>query len=176
MGLLDSILGGGAAHPARGGMSPMTLALIGLLAYRTYQGKGKLADMLNRTGSPAGGDQSAGKAPETGGLGGVLGRILGGGSAGGLLSGGLADLLKQFQQNGHGDKAQSWVSTGQNQAVQPHELEQALGNERIEWLMRQTGMSREELVAGLSEQLPGFVDQLTPQGRVPSQEEANRMV
>ena len=30
----------------RGGMSPIMMGLMGLLAYRTLKGKGKLADML----------------------------------------------------------------------------------------------------------------------------------
>ena len=46
--MLDKLLGGG-----RGGMLPITMALLGVLAYRTLKGKGRLADMLGRT--PAGG-------------------------------------------------------------------------------------------------------------------------
>jgi uncharacterized protein YidB (DUF937 family) len=73
------------------------------------------------------------------GLGGLLGGLLGGGTAGGILSGGLGDLLKQFQQNGQGDKAQSWIASGPNKPVSPSELEQALGADKIAWLMHQTG-------------------------------------
>ena len=47
MGLLDNILGDDKARGG-GGPSKMTLALLALLAYRTYQGKGRLADMLGR--------------------------------------------------------------------------------------------------------------------------------
>ena len=37
-------------------MSPLTLGLLAVLAYRTYQGKGRLADMLGRNEpAPAGG-------------------------------------------------------------------------------------------------------------------------
>ena len=42
--------------------------------------------------------------------------------------------------------------------------------------MQQTGMSREELLAGLSQELPQVVDKLTPQGRIPTDLEAERMV
>jgi len=35
-------------------------------------------------------------------------------------------------------------------------------------------MSREELLAGLSEQLPEVVNTLTPQGRIPAPDELNR--
>jgi uncharacterized protein YidB (DUF937 family) len=168
MGLLDGILGGGR----RGGMSPITMALLGLLAYKTMKGK-NLSDMF-------GGSNAGGQSGQSGGLGGLLqgglGGLLGGGAAGGMLSGGLGDLLKQFQNNGLGDKADSWVSTGQNKPIQPGELERALGEERISWLMQQTGMSREELLAGLSQELPQAVDKLTPQGRVPTDQEAERLI
>jgi uncharacterized protein YidB (DUF937 family) len=166
MGLLDGILGGGMRRS--GGMSPITMALLGLLAYKTMKGK-NLSDMF---GGATGG--------QSGGLGGLLqgglGGLLGGSAAGGILSGGLGDLLKQFQNNGLSDKADSWVSTGQNKPIQPPELERALGEERISWLMQQTGMTREELLTGLSQELPQVVDKLTPQGRIPTDQEAARMV
>jgi uncharacterized protein YidB (DUF937 family) len=162
MGLLDGLL---SSSRGRGGMSPITMALLGLLAYRTMRGKGRLADMLGQTGQAS-----------SGGLGNVLGGLLGGGAAGGILSGGLADLVKQFQQNGQGDRADSWVAKGPNKAVSTSELEQALGPDRIAWLMRETGLSREELLSGLSRELPETVDQLTPNGRLPSEQEAARLV
>jgi uncharacterized protein YidB (DUF937 family) len=183
--MLGNLLGGG-----RGGMSPITMALMGVLAYRTFKGKGRLAEMLGRKpdgappganpiGTPLGGNAGApdprsagGGGGQSSGLGGLLGGLLGGGAAGGLLSGGLNDLLKQFQQNGQGDKAQSWIAQGPNQPVSPPELEQALGEERITWLMQETGLSRAELLAGLSRELPGAVDQLTPDGRVPGEQDA----
>jgi len=165
MGLLDGILGGGMRRG--GGMSPITMALLGLLAYKTMKGK-SMSDILG------------GKPGEQGGLGGLLqgglGGLLGGSAAGGVLSGGLSDLLKQFQTNGATDKADSWVSTGPNKPIEPSELERALGEERISWLMQQTGMSRDELLAGLSRELPQAIDKLTPQGRIPTEQEAERLV
>jgi uncharacterized protein YidB (DUF937 family) len=157
MGLLDGLLGGGMR---RGGMSPLTMALLGLLAYKTMKGK-NLSDMF---GANAGGRGGLGQGGLGGLLQGGLGGLLGGG---GILSSGLSDLLKQFQDKGQGDKVQSWVSTGQNQPIQPSEVENALGEERIAWLMQQTGLSREELLDGLSRELPDAVDKLTPQGRLP---------
>jgi uncharacterized protein YidB (DUF937 family) len=166
----------GGSH--RGGMSPITMALLGVLAYRTLHGKGRLADMLginkpNPAGATApGAPPAASTSGGLGGLGGMLGGILGGGA----LSGGLQDLLKQFQQNGQGDKADSWVSTGPNKPVAPHELEQALGNERIDWLTKETGLSRDQLLSGLSEALPQAVDKLTPNGHVPSEHEVGNLL
>jgi uncharacterized protein YidB (DUF937 family) len=146
-----------------GGMSPVMLGLMGLLAYRTLKGKGRLADMLgtNQTGG------NAGNAPAAGGLGSVLG--------GGSLGAGLKDLLDRFRQSGQGDKVQSWVSTGTNKSIAPNEIEQALGEERIQWLMEQTGMPRDQLLSGLSGELPQAIDKLTPDGRLPTDEELSRL-
>ena len=189
MGLLDGMLGGGAR---RGGPSPIALALMGLLAYNAFKGK-NLSEMMGGGGGPAGGAPRGGPGGAAdagggfgggglggalgggGGLGGILGGLLGGG-AGSILSGGLGDLLSQFQQNGQGDKAKSWVSPGQNEPVSPAELETALGPERIQWLMSQTGMNKDELLVGLSEELPAAVDKLTPDGRLPTEQEASRMI
>jgi uncharacterized protein YidB (DUF937 family) len=192
-------------------MSPLMLALIGVLAYQAFQNRGKLGDLLGKQskggepdaspansretgtsgagglsdllgsllgGSPAAGGSSPGerKAETSGGgqLGGLLGGLLGGSAVGGALSSGLQDLLRQFEKSGQGDKAQSWVGSGPNKPVSGNELEQALGPDRIAWLMRETGMSREELLAGLSRDLPAAVDALTPQGRLPTEQEAAR--
>jgi uncharacterized protein YidB (DUF937 family) len=99
MALFD-VLGGGNRHRG-GGMSPVMLGLVGLLAYRTLKGKGRLADMLGT------GTSGVGTAAGTGGgEGGSLGGLL----SGGALSGGLKDLLERFRQNGQEKTAQSWVS------------------------------------------------------------------
>jgi uncharacterized protein YidB (DUF937 family) len=37
--------------------------------------------------------------------------------------------------------------------------------------MKQTGMSREALLEGLSRELPPTIDQLTPDGRLPTEQE-----
>ena len=113
-----------------------------------------------------------------GGLGDLLSRGLGGllasGAAGSVLSGGLNELLKQFQQSGHGDVAKSWVGTGPNKGISPNDLAKTLGSDQLDTLMMQTGMSRDELIAGLSQVLPEVVDKLTPQGRVPTEQEISR--
>jgi uncharacterized protein YidB (DUF937 family) len=42
-------------------------------------------------------------------------------------------------------------------------------------MMEQTGMERNELLETLSRYLPRVIDHLTPEGRLPSDEEAARM-
>jgi uncharacterized protein YidB (DUF937 family) len=151
-------------------MSPIMMALMGLLAYKALKGKGQ-PGAQGGTGTAQGGSGGGLGDLLSGGLGGLLG-----GGVGGALSGGLSDLLKTFQQNGQGDKADSWVASGDNKSIEPTELEQALGEERIGWLMQQTGMSRDELLKGLSQELPQAIDRMTPEGRIPSAQETEKMV
>lgn len=94
--------------------------------------------------------------------------MLGGSSAGGILSGGLGGLLDQFRENGLGDRADSWVNTGPNNGIQDHELSQALGDDVIGELEQKTGLSKDEILRRLSTDLPQAVDDLTPGGAIPS--------
>lgn len=177
MGLLDVLNGmqngpRGEKTPGSGGMSPITMAIIGLLAYKAVK-------HLSGGGSaPAPAGNAPQRIPDTtqaslpGGIGdllkGGLGGLLAGGAAGSVLSGGLNDLLKQFQQAGHGDTANSWVGTGANKGISVADLAAVLGSDQVKMLIEQTGLSRNELLAGLSKELPGVIDQLTPKGRVPT--------
>jgi uncharacterized protein YidB (DUF937 family) len=244
MGLLDVLNGmqngpRGQQDPnAKGGMSPITMAILALLAYKgikhvagsvqqapapgapapsripqgTPQGRtidasadapagGGLGDLLGGLlgggqqsrvpGSSAaapgglgdilggllGGGGARGAAPGGGGgLGGLLGGALAGGAAGSVLSGGLDSLLKQFQQNGQGQAAQSWVGKGPNQQISENDLARSIGLDDIDALSRHTGLSRDELLSGLSRELPNAIDELTPEGRLPTREEASRWV
>ena len=150
------------------GMPSMT-ALLGLLALAGYQNRDKLAEMLQGAGK--GGTQSGGTNNQQGPLDGLLGNLsgaLGSGGIGGLLSGGLGELVERFKENGHGDAADSWVNKGPNKELPPPELKKAIGSDVLAALEKQTGLSQEELLARLSRELPKAVDQYTPDGRVPN--------
>jgi uncharacterized protein YidB (DUF937 family) len=84
---------------------------------------------------------------------------------------GFDGLLERLEHVGQGRKAQSWVSHGQNEPIAPHELQSALGDDTVEQLATQTGMPKGDLLSQLSELLPGVIDKLTPNGRVPDQQE-----
>jgi uncharacterized protein YidB (DUF937 family) len=202
-------------------MSPLTLGLLALLAYRTYQGKGRLAEMLGRDepggasagtvrpggrvtgpgrlpdGNPAGplgreggglgnilrdimtGGPGARQAGGTGGgigdlLRGGLGGLLGGAATGSVLNGGLGDLLQRMQQSGYGDRAESWIGRGPNREIMPQDLESALGRDTVQELADQSGRPYMDVLSELSQSLPDAVDQLTPEGRMPTDDEANR--
>ena len=88
--------------------------------------------------------------------------------AGGGLLGGLGGLLDKLQKGGLGDAANSWVGTGQNKPVPPGQVGSALGPDIIKTLAQRSGLSEEELTKQLSQVLPGVVDKLTPQGRLPT--------
>jgi uncharacterized protein YidB (DUF937 family) len=147
------------------GMPSMT-ALLGLLALAGYQNRDKISDMLR--GATASTAQPGGQQPPLGGLLGNLSGMLSGAGAGGLLTGGLGELLEKFKQNGHGDTAQSWINNGPNKEISPPELKQAIGPDVLAALEQQTGLSQQELLARLSRELPGAVDKYTPDGQLPS--------
>ena len=102
--------------------------------------------------------------------------MLAGGAAGSVLSGGLSDLLKQFQQSGQGEAAKSWVGNGPNQSISSDDLAKALGADQINTLMAHSGLSRQDLLAGLSQHLPEVVNELTPDGRLPTEQELSRSI
>jgi uncharacterized protein YidB (DUF937 family) len=184
MGLLDVLNGmqngpRGPSNPSAqsgGGMSPMTMAILGLLAWKAVKHltAGQPGASPAPTPAPTPGNSANAGVPG-GGLGGLLqgglGGLLAGGAAGSVISGGLGDLLKQLQQNGHGETANSWVSPGPNKQIAPGDLASALGADQINSLMSQSGLSRDELLSGLSQHLPDVINHLTPDGRLPTESE-----
>jgi uncharacterized protein YidB (DUF937 family) len=162
---------------------PLT-ALLAVLAVAGYQNRDKIAEVLRGLGQGSQAPNPDGTAPAgTSGLGDVLGRlsngglggILGGSSPGSILSGGLGGLLDQFRTNGLGDRADSWVKTGPNEGIEDHELSQALGPVVLEELIAKTGLSKEEIIGRLSRELPAAVDDLTPDGTIPTEQQATEM-
>ena len=85
--------------------------------------------------------------------------------------GGLGALIDRFRNNGFEDAINSWIGTGQNQAISPGQLRQALGQETVEDLSQRTGLPHGDLLSQLANILPGVVDRLTPNGRLPSDAE-----
>jgi uncharacterized protein YidB (DUF937 family) len=199
-------------------MSPMMMALIGVLAFKALKG---LTGGQRSAPPPSGGPQPSGGPPPGGtatadapggGLGDILGGLLGGkpgtsggtttasapggglgdilgglfggkaapgggapsGSAGAVLSGGLSNLIRDLQNAGQGRAAQSWVGSGPNEEIHPNDLGKALGADTVSALSARTGLPREQLLEGLSNQLPELVNQLTPKGRLPTEQEASR--
>ena len=148
---------------------PSMTALLGLLAIAGYQNRDKIAEMLRGRG------QNEPGAEAQGGIGGLLAQLgLGGASAGGILGGGLDELMERFKQSGQSETVESWVNTGPNQPCTADQLERAIGPEVLDTLSKQTGLSRGELITRLCRELPDAVDKYTPQGRVPTEAEFSR--
>ena len=130
---------------------PLMLALGALLASNVlFGGKGQTA--------------SAGSQPttDTSGPGG--------------LAGGLGGLVNKLQQGGLGDVVNSWVGSGQNQPVSPGQLSSALGPSILKTVSQMTGISEDDLTKQLSQVLPGVVNGLTPNGRLPTQSELSKLM
>jgi uncharacterized protein YidB (DUF937 family) len=138
---------------------PSMTALLGVLAVAGYQNRDKIAEML--AGATGGGTRAPGQP-------GQPGQPDQGGGIGNVLSGGLRDLVDRFRQTGHGDTADSWVAQGPNRELAPDQLERAVGADTLDELAKQTGLSRAEILARLTRDLPGAVDHYTPEGRLPA--------
>ncbi|MBL0063386.1 MAG: DUF937 domain-containing protein [bacterium] len=81
-------------------------------------------------------------------------------------SGGINGLLEQFQNNGLGEIAKSWVSTGENMPVSPDQLLQVFGHEKLNDLANKSGMDLQKFLPILTAALPLIIDKLTPDGEV----------
>ena len=148
MGSLDDVIR--SAVPGGNIGKPLMIALLGLLASGAlFKGGGTQAPAAKPQPAPP---QPANPANE---------------GAGGLLAG-LGGLLERFQQGGQGNVINSWIGSGQNQPVQPGQLGTVLGPNIIKALAQSSGLSEAELTKQLSQALPGVVDKLTPNGRMPT--------
>ncbi len=84
-------------------------------------------------------------------------------------AGGIQGVMDKFQKSGMGDVVASWVGTGQNQSITPDQITQALGQENIQVITKQVNIPAEQSGNLLSELLPALIDKLTPDGKVPDQ-------
>jgi uncharacterized protein YidB (DUF937 family) len=146
--------------------TPSLAALLGLVAIAGYQNRDKIGEFIkglqspNAAGTVPGGPASPARPEQHTDM-------AGSGYAGGSIMGGLGELVDRFRNAGQAQKAESWISSGRNEPIADHEMEQALGPDLMDQLTRQTGLSREELLRRLSQTLPETVDKLTPEGQLP---------
>ena len=153
-----------------------------------------LEDILGQVLKQSGGtSQAAAGGGGGGGIGDLLGGLMGGGSQGGgggggggmaaaaavlapmvagfLKSGGLNKLLAGFQQAGMEKQAASWVGKGPNEPITAQQVEQVVEPEKIDEVASELGVPREQAAEVLAGVIPGVVDQVTQDGKVPSTEE-----
>jgi uncharacterized protein YidB (DUF937 family) len=134
----------------------LAIAMLGILA---YQNRDKIGELIRGTGR--------GTDPNNP-QGGLLDQV-----SKGVSGTALGDILERFRNAGAGSKVDSWVRQGPNEAIQPEEVESAIDEETLSSLSRQTGLSREELVARITQTLPDAVDKMTPNGELPASSTEN---
>ncbi|MCJ2135059.1 YidB family protein [Methylobacterium sp. J-026] len=152
---------------------PSMTALLGLLAVAGYQHRDKISEWLgshgeNSSAAPRVPPVSAGSGTAAPGN---LDRLLGGAGSvgvGGLLAHGIGELVNHFGKGGHAETAQSWIDHGPNRDIPAADLERVIGPETLTALEQRTGLSRSELVARLSRDLPSAIDRYSPDGRLPA--------
>lgn len=84
--------------------------------------------------------------------------------------GGLDAVVKKFQDGGYKKQVESWISTGQNQAISAIEVGQAIGIEKVKKLAEATGVDVNKARELLAEYLPIAIDKATPEGKLPAPE------
>jgi uncharacterized protein YidB (DUF937 family) len=158
-----------------------------------FGGTGGLEDLLGGLTGGRSSGQSGSAVPGGLGSGGGLASIAmavismlmsqrgsgGSGGSGGALgsgSGGLGGLLEQLQKGGLGAQTRSWVEPGQNENVSATQVREALGDDAVDEVAARAGVSRDEAADGLAGLLPQLVDGLTPEGRVPDNDQLRGML
>jgi len=129
----------------------LAVAVLGILA---YQNRDKIGDAIR--GAGRGTDPNN---PQ----GGLMDQL-----SKGVSGTALGDVLERFRNAGAGAKVDSWVRKGPNEPIDTDEVESAIDDETLNSLSQQTGLSREELIERITRALPEAVDQMTPDGQIPS--------
>ncbi|MBE0442327.1 MAG: YidB family protein [Psychrobacter sp.] len=179
-GVLGSVLGG-MAQTSNNTQKPSSQADNGF----------GLDDII---GGLAGGQSGSGAS----GLGDILGSVLGSnqqqqGSMGGksmliaalmpmVLSwikrnGGLSGALSKITAMGHESKARSWMSSQEtNDNLDPDDISRLFDENEIQKVAAHTGTNDVEVRQGLAELLPEVMNQLTPNGNLDNEGEANEEI
>ena len=143
-------------------------------------GRGNMA-AAGTSGQPSNPVQSGGLTDM---LGGLLGRGMPlGSSKGGMLTamllplamqwmqrnGGVGAVLDRFRQKGYASHANSWVSTGTNNALDADAVHAVVGPDELSRLSKQLGVPEDEVSHGFAEIIPEVANQLSPDGTLPPQ-------
>ena len=158
--MASNVFGSDSSSALPGGnvAKPLIIALLALFASRYFGKKGS-----DQTASAE--PQPAPRIPQADPADASPGDILDG----------LGGLMKQFQQKGLGDTIDSWVNRGKNKDITSRQVSDALGSDVVDQLSRRTGLSRDEVISELAKVLPNVVDRMTPEGRLPTQRELERL-
>ena len=187
--ILGSVLGGGT-QPS--GYNPQQYE-------RRSDNSFGLDDII---GGLAGGNQRGGNIGAGGGLGDILGSVLSGQMGGGRTSragfggkgmliaalmpmvlswikrnGGLSGALSKITGMGYENQARSWMSNQEvNDNLDPNEITRLFDESEIQQVAAHTGANEMEVRQGLAEPLPEVMNQLTPNGNLGYEPEANEEI
>lgn len=153
-------------------------------------------------GGLTGANQRGGMSSGTGGLGDILGSVLSGQATGGRTSrsgfggkgmliaalmpmvlswikrnGGLSGALSKITGMGYDNQARSWMSNQEsNDNLDPNEITRLFDESEIQQVAAHTGANEMEVRQGLAELLPEVMNQLTPNGNLDNEPEANEEI
>lgn len=187
--ILGSVLGGGT-QPS--GYNPQQYE-------RRSDNSFGLDDII---GGLTGANQRGGMSAGAGGLGDVLGSVLSGqmgsgrtsragfGGKGMLIAalmpmvlswikrnGGLSGALSKITGMGYENQARSWMSNQEvNDNLDPNEITRLFDESEIQQVAAHTGANEMEVRQGLAELLPEVMNQLTPNGNLENEPEANEEI
>jgi len=154
--LLGGLLGGGSGGSSQGG------------------GLGGLEDMLGGLlgGGASGSPGTAAKGMNVAAVAAALGPLL----AKLLKGGGLSKMVQSAQASGLSSQADSWVGTGGNAPVSGQEVRGVVGEDAIDELAQNAGISHDEAANVLAKVVPQVVNGLTPDGQLPADDDLDKLV
>jgi uncharacterized protein YidB (DUF937 family) len=82
--------------------------------------------------------------------------------------GGLGGLVQKFEGAGLGSVISTWIGSGENQPAAPDALHGILGSDLVQQISAKTGLPVDQLLPQIAQHLPGVVDGMTPDGKLPS--------
>lgn len=85
-----------------------------------------------------------------------------------LAGGGLQKLLGGLQAKGLTSQVDSWTSSGANEQVSAADIKDVMGDDELSQVAQKANVSKDEAADAISQLLPNLVDQVSPEGKMPS--------
>ena len=171
---LDDLLGSLTKQGGGSGGGGLNDLLGGLLGGSSGGAQGGLEDVLGgllgggSSGSPGTAAKGMNMAAVVAALGPLLAKL--------LKSGGLSKLLQGAQTSGLSAQADSWVGTGANAPVSGQEVRSVVGDDTVSELAQQAGITNDEAADVLAQVVPQVVNGLTPDGKLPADDDLDQLV
>jgi len=89
-------------------------------------------------------------------------------------TGGIQGLSQRSQSQGFGDVVSSWIGTGRNKSISPDQVNELLGERRVNALGQSAGLAGPLAAGAIGALLPILIDRLTRDGKVPTSTETQQ--